>query len=75
VKAVVLLGSRFPFLLNERDEWGSPGGRLETGEQPEACVAREIREELGLSVRAEHLLDAWVYEVLAEQEASRCHST
>jgi hypothetical protein len=30
----VLLGRRVPLLLNERDEW-MPGGRLETGEQPE----------------------------------------
>ena len=64
VKGVVLLGSRVPLLLNERDEWELPGGRLEVGEQPEACVAREIAEELGLSVSAELLLDAWVYEVL-----------
>ncbi len=64
VKGVVLLGSRIPLLLNERDEWELPGGRLETGEQPETCVAREITEELGLSVRAKLLLDAWVYEVL-----------
>jgi 8-oxo-dGTP pyrophosphatase MutT (NUDIX family) len=60
----VLLGSRVPLLLNERDEWELPGGRLEVGEQPEACVAREIAEELGLSVRTELLLDAWVDEVL-----------
>jgi 8-oxo-dGTP pyrophosphatase MutT (NUDIX family) len=64
VKGVLLLGSRVPLLLNERDEWELPGGRLETGEQPQACVAREIMEELGLPARAEHLLDAWVYEVL-----------
>src|SRR5579859_643723 len=64
VKGVVLLGSRVPLLLNERDEWELPGGRLEVGEQTEACVAREIAEELGLSVSAELLLDAWVYEVL-----------
>jgi len=67
VKGVVLLGSRVPLLLNERDEWELPGGRLEVGEQPEACVAREVAEELGLSVRAELLLDAWVYEVLTSR--------
>lgn len=31
-------------------KWTLPGGRLEAGEDPESCAAREVREELGLSV-------------------------
>ena len=47
VKAVVEVGGRVPLLRNERAEWELPGGRLEAGEELEAAVEREVREELG----------------------------
>ena len=62
VKGVILHEGRVVLLKNERDEWELPGGKLERGESPEACVAREIEEELGLRVRVGPILDAWLYE-------------
>jgi ADP-ribose pyrophosphatase YjhB (NUDIX family) len=61
VKGVVARDGRILLLHNERGEWELPGGRLEIGESPEQCVAREIAEETGWAVTAGPILDAWLY--------------
>ena len=64
IKGVCLVGAKVVLLKNERDEWELPGGKLELGEAPEDCCAREILEELSLAVSVERLLDCWVYDIL-----------
>lgn len=63
IKGVLLIDRKVVLLKNERDEWELPGGKLEVGEEPKACLEREIEEELGVSATATQLLDNWVYHI------------
>jgi 8-oxo-dGTP diphosphatase len=47
-RVLLIRRAREPF----RDHWTLPGGRREAGETEEQAVAREVREELGLTVEA-----------------------
>jgi 8-oxo-dGTP pyrophosphatase MutT (NUDIX family) len=63
VKGVVIRGGKVVLLRNERDEWELPGGKLERSESPKRCLAREIAEELQLSIEPAGILDSWVYTI------------
>lgn len=64
VKGVVLdPRHRVLLLRNEREEWELPGGRIEIGESPQECVAREIGEETGWAVTTGPILDSWMYRI------------
>jgi 8-oxo-dGTP pyrophosphatase MutT (NUDIX family)/GNAT superfamily N-acetyltransferase len=67
-KGVLFEDGRVVLLENERRRWELPGGRLEPGEDPPACLVREVAEELGTGVVVETILDSWVYEVLPRRE-------
>lgn len=67
VKAIVLHQGRVLLLVNERDEWDLPGGRPEASEDHRAALAREVREETGLSVEIGALLDEHLFEVLPQR--------
>ncbi|MCO8310308.1 NUDIX hydrolase [Pseudomonas mandelii] len=51
-------------MLNERDEWELPGGRIELGETAPQCLAREIVEELDVVVAVGEPLDSYLFEVI-----------
>lgn len=57
VVAVALIDTDGRVLLAQRPEgkslaglWEFPGGKVETGENPEECLIRELNEELGITV-------------------------
>jgi ADP-ribose pyrophosphatase YjhB (NUDIX family) len=67
IKGVLLEPGGVVLLENERGEWELPGGRLEAGEDPAACLTREFVEELGVRIAVKSILDSWLYEVLPAQ--------
>ncbi|MEO8665628.1 MAG: NUDIX hydrolase [Ignavibacteria bacterium] len=51
IKALVLNEENKFLLTKESDgRWELPGGGMDHGESPEACLIREIKEEMGLTV-------------------------
>ncbi|AIQ45760.1 NTP pyrophosphohydrolase [Paenibacillus sp. FSL R7-0273] len=58
----IICNERNEVLLQRRgdsDQWGFPGGAMELGESAEETAIREIYEETGLKVKAEHLIGVY----------------
>jgi 8-oxo-dGTP pyrophosphatase MutT (NUDIX family) len=65
IKGVLLIpDGKVVLMLNERDEWELPGGRIELGETAPECLAREIAEELDVRVAVGAPLDSYLFEVI-----------
>ena len=65
VVAAALLDGEGRILLQQRAPgramaglWEFPGGKVEAGELPEAALARELAEELGIGIEAEDFAPA-----------------
>jgi 8-oxo-dGTP pyrophosphatase MutT (NUDIX family) len=54
--AAVVLTLRASGLRRHGGQWALPGGRLDPGETPETAALRELEEEVGLVLPADHLL-------------------
>ncbi|MBL4666095.1 MAG: NUDIX domain-containing protein [Sneathiella sp.] len=50
----------------EKDHWGFPGGKVDFGETAETATVREIREELGISIKLNSLAHLVNYIDIAE---------
>ncbi len=66
VVAAALVNSDNQVLLAQRPEgkrvagkWEFPGGKVENGETPEAALARELQEELGITVAFADMEPFW----------------
>lgn len=59
VKGLLFIDERVVLVKNERGEWDLPGGKLAKHETIQTCLVREMKEELGIAIEVEQLLDVF----------------
>lgn len=50
IKAIIIDDNRILCLKNERNEWDLPGGKINSNEDIEECLIREVKEEVNLDI-------------------------
>lgn len=66
VSAAIIIKDKKVFVTQRgygdfKDMWEFPGGKLEKGELPEACIVREIKEELDADIEVVTFLNTIKY--------------
>jgi len=64
IKGVLLIERQVLLVKNARDEWESPGGRIDPGEEHAQTLVREFAEELSIEIAARAPIDSYLFEVI-----------
>lgn len=59
VKGICFIDGKVILLKNERNEWDLPGGKIGRREAVKSALKREMKEELGIEVKVEELLEVF----------------
>ena len=59
IKAIIVDDNKILCLKNERNEWDFPGGKINFNEDVEACLKREVKEEVNLDIKNLNILKSF----------------